>query len=293
MSLAATPQIPPSARGYSLQANVANALSKATEAVYGPDGAPTLIVHPLLLCHYFLDGMPEPGDEARELSSEISRGQLDSPLFSKIFHVPLPIDEATFNFSEAAEQATWQLVNLLNEAGQLPTDYKTDIIVFDQADQGTLKITQWHADDPRGETPHNHPWADEEGLSFISYIVRGGYTETITYLDGTTETRTYRAGDRNVARYANFHTVSDIQPGTLTILMCAPRAVVAEGDQPWGYIVFEDLNGNPLDTAELVGMNDPRTKDPNFLQRAGIMNPAPFRAFAYKGFPSGATVVND
>ena len=271
MSLAAVPVIPDSAKGYSVVNNVLNALAEASETVYSIDGPPRVIVHPLLLCHYFLTGMPTPGDTKRELSSSTGRGTFESPLFDKVFQVPLPIDEESFRFE--AEASTNEILKILAKSNQLANPYKTDIVVFDNPDMGTLKITRWHEDDPRGETPHNHPWADENGVSFVSYIVRGGYDETITNLDGTTETRTYRAGDRNVARYAEFHTVSNIQPGTLTVLMCAPRAVLADADQqPWGYIVFEDTEGNPLDRAELVGMNDPRTRDATFLQRAAVLN---------------------
>lgn len=273
MSLAATPVIPNSAKVYSLKANVLEALSLASKTTYTVEGPPVTTVHPLLLCHHFLQGMPEPGSEARELDTTMGRGKTDSPLFDKVFHVPLPVPQgASFDLPEDA--TTTDLLRALEAQEQLASPYKTDIIVYDQADQGTLKITKWHADDPRGETPHNHPWADEEGLSFISYIVRGGYTETITNLDGSTETRQYRAGDLNIAKYAEFHTVSEILPGTLTILMCAPRAVVAEGDQPWGYIVFEDADGMPIETAELVGMNDPRTKDVTFLERGAVLNPS-------------------
>jgi len=266
MSLAAVPIIPESAKGYSLRRNVLAALSQATEAVWSEEGDPTTTVHPMLLMHHFLQGMPAAGENARELSSSLGQGSTESPLFDKVFQVPLPIEEQNFAFD--AEQSTYELLKALDAAGNLPSPYKTDIVVFDNADMGTLKITKWHQDDPRGEVPHNHPWADEEGVSFISYIVRGGYTETITNTDGTTTTREYRAGDRNVAMYADFHTVGNILPGTLTILMCAPRAVVETKGEEWGYLIFDD-NGK----AERVGMKDPRVADQSFLHRAAVLNP--------------------
>lgn len=291
-AVAATPIIPESAKDYSLSANVQAALSEASEVVYREGLAPEIVVHPLLLCHFFLEGMPAPGEAARELSSALGMGSTESPLFDKVFEVPLPINEGEFGFSasasidelEAAIAAAREagsetaeitvngtgkgLATALNVNNALPSPYKTDIVVFDHADMGTLKITKWHQDDPRGENPHNHPWADADGMSFISYIVRGGYTETITALDGTTTSRDYRAGDLNYARYASFHTVGNILPGTLTVLMCAPRAVVETKGEEWGYLLFED--GQPV----RVGMNDSRVKDNSFLSRAAVLNPS-------------------
>lgn len=260
--LSATPIIPASAANYSLRENVERALALATV-----DG----VVQPLLLAHYFIGGMPAPGAVARELSSSLGKGATEVPLFGSVFNVPMPVDPVVFEID--GPRSGYELIKALAAHGQLPSPYKTDSVVFDNADQGTLKITLWHKDDPRGETPHNHPWADKDGLSFISYIVRGGYTETRTNVDGTTETVTYVAGQTNTARYDEFHTVSNIQPGTLTILMCAPRAVVAPGNEPWGYITFKDLDGTPLPTGVLVGMNDPRVKDAAFIAKAAVQNP--------------------
>lgn len=267
MSLLAAPVVPASAQSYSLEANVRNAIALATV-----DGA----VQPLLLMHFFIQGMPAKGDgPERELSSQLGKGATSVPLFGSTFNVPFPITPVAFEVEGV--KSSFELVKALAAEGQLASPYKTDTVVFDQADQGTLKVTNWHGDDPRGETAHNHPWADKDGLSFISYIVRGGYTETITAADGTQTVREYRAGDINIARYAEFHTVGNILPGTLTILMCAPRAVVPEGYQPWGYLVFKDEAGNKLDTGVLVGMNDPRVKDTTFIARAAVQN-VPLRA---------------
>jgi hypothetical protein len=263
MSLAPVATVPESARGYSLRANVMRALAAATI-----DGK----VRPLILMDAFLAGLPARGDVARELSSQLGKGATEVPLFGSVFNVPLPITPVAIEFDGPV--SGYEAIKALAMYDQLPNPYKTDVVVYDQADQGTLKVTAWHKDDPRGEIPHNHPWADEEGVSFISYIVRGGYKETRTKADGTTETRTLVAGDLNESRYDEFHTVSDILPGTLTILMCAPRAVVAQGNEPWGYLVFKDLEGNALTTGVLVGMNDPRTKDGAFIAKAAVQNPA-------------------
>lgn len=260
MSLAARPIVPASAAGYSLRVNVEAALAKATV-----DG----VVQPLLLMDAFLAGMPPAGD-ARELSSSLGKGATEVPLFGSIFNVPFPITPVAFEFD--GPRSGYELLKALAVNAQLPSPYKTDIVAYDQPNQGTLKVTAWHGDDPRGEKAHNHPWADEEGLSFISYIVRGGYTERNVAIDGTVTEKTYRAGDLNYARYDEFHTVGQILPGTLTILMCAPRAVVAPGFEPWGYLVFEDIDGTRLETGVLVGMNDPRVKDTTFVQRAAVQN---------------------
>lgn len=271
MSLSAIPQIPASAKGYSLRANVNCAIAAAT--IGG-------VVLPLLLMQAFLDGMPPKGEVARELSSTLGKGTSEVPLFGGIFQVPLPVTPAVFQFNDP--RSGFELIKALALQNQLPSPYKTDIVVYDVPDQGTLKVTAWHQDDPRGEQAHNHPWADENGDSFISYIVRGGYTETIVNPDGTETVRELRAGDINVARYDQFHKVSNILSGTLTVLMCAPRAVVAPGNEAWGYLVFKDVDGTPLTTGVMVGMNDPRVKDTTFVARAAVQNSGPLRGALMK-----------
>jgi len=255
-TLAAIPIIPDNAAGYSTIANAKNALDKAQM----PDGSVSLF----LLVHHFLEGMPEAIAGTRALPGTRGPNSTESPLFDKIFHVPLPWKGGDVDLPE--ERNPVALLKALDRSGNLTAPYKTDIVVYDHADRGTLKITQWHADDPRGEHPHNHPWADEEHTSFVSYIVRGGYTETITDNNGETTSRDYRAGDLNIAKYTDFHAVNNILPGTLTILMCAPRAVVKEKGTEWGYLLFEEGR------SERVGMNDPRVKDETFLQRAAVQN---------------------
>ncbi len=251
------PVIPESAKNYSLKQNVDVALYEATE------GEKTTQL--MLLMHYFLQGMPEPSGEARKLASTASFGETESPMFDKVFHVPLPIDERK-QFSHSETRGALDLLADVGAADCLPSPYKTDIVVFDSPDMGTLKITKWHQDDPRGETPHNHPWCDKDGLSFISYIARGGYDETITEPSGETKTRTFRKGDLNFAHWEDFHTVHNILPGTLTILMCAPRAIVEKKGYEWGYLIFGE------DGPEYAPMNDPRVKDETFLQRAAVQN---------------------
>lgn len=257
-TLAETPIIPDNAAGYSTIANAKNARDKAQM----PDGT----VDVLLLVHHFLRGMPPATEATRALSSTAGPKAKESPLFDKVFHVPLPWKAEQVEFSGPQEPVA--VFKAMDDAGNMPGPYKTDIVVYDHADRGTLKITQWHEDDPRGEHPHNHPWADEESTSFVSYIVRGGYTETITDIEGNKTTRDYRAGDLNIAKYTEFHSVDGILPGTLTVLMCAPRAIVKEKGTEWGFLLFND--GKP----ERVGMTDPRVKDDSFLQRAAVQNPS-------------------
>ncbi len=235
---------------YSLSKNVEQAVDQS----YGIFG----------MMDAFLYGMPEYVEPTRTLGSSPNKSAKESPLFSKVFHVPLPEpDELKFDIGQATALEAFSKVQ-----GSLPNPYKTDIIVYDHADRGTLKITSWHQDDPRGEIPHDHPWEDDEGLSFVSYIVRGGYTETLyDSVTGETTIKQYRQGDLNYARSGEYHTVSNILPSTLTVLMCAPRKVVPEGQDPWGYLLINDDG-----TTEKVGLSDPRVRDNNFRVRAAVQN---------------------
>lgn len=140
--------------------------------------------------------------------------------------------------------------------------YKTELVVFDDPDRGTIKVNYWGGPDPRPE-PHDHPWEDSEGVSFRSHIVSGGYTEEVTHPDGRTEVRHFRAGDVNVMRADCFHTVFDVLPGTVTLMVCGPRRVRPEGDIQWGYLV----------DGQYVGPNHPRVKDSNFFDRFCLLNP--------------------
>lgn len=145
--------------------------------------------------------------------------------------------------------------------------YKTEIVVYD-GPGGTIKINYWSGKDPREES-HNHPWKGEDGVSFVSYILQGGYTETVKYLeDGVWKTRknTYRAGDKNTAMWAEFHTVDEVLPNTVTLMVCGPRYTPPEG-QAWGYVHPE----GGVNT--VIGANDPKVADPTFFPRFLALNP--------------------
>lgn len=132
---------------------------------------------------------------------------------------------------------------------------------------GTLKLTWWHAGDPR-PLPHNHPWRDKDGISFRSSILSGGYTETVYRLDGSTEQRVYRAGDVNVARHDEYHVVSDVLPQTVTLMACGPRVKPEEGQSPWGYLLTGD-DGRMVP----VGPTHPSVMDPGAGDRFKALNP--------------------
>ena len=136
--------------------------------------------------------------------------------------------------------------------------YKTELALFRSAER-TEKIIWWYADDPRPE-PHNHPWR------FESTILSGGYTEDRWWLewDETAygrlwmhDTRTYRAGDVNIVEANVFHVVRDVQPHTVTRLLCGQ----ASPGNVWGYL---DLESKAYSDAE---------RDPNFLQWMREINP--------------------
>lgn len=132
---------------------------------------------------------------------------------------------------------------------------------------GTLKLTWWHAGDPR-PLPHNHPWRDKDGVSFYSSILSGGYTETVYRLDGSTEERVYRAGDVNVARHDEYHVVGDVLPQTVTLMACGPRVKPEEGQSPWGYLLTGD-DGRMVP----VGPTHPSVMDPGAGDRFKALNP--------------------
>jgi hypothetical protein len=148
--------------------------------------------------------------------------------------------------------------------------YKSEVVVYD-GPGGTIKINYWGASDPREEL-HNHPFRDENGIAFMAYILAGGYTDKSIVLteDGTAVERVkvFRAGDTNVVPYNAYHTVYNVLPGTVTIMVCGPRFKPANGDA-WGYIIQ-----NPgTNLFEKVGPNDPRVANPNFLASFKAMNP--------------------
>lgn len=143
--------------------------------------------------------------------------------------------------------------------------FKTETVVYD-GPGGTIKLNYWSKKDPRPDR-HNHPWKDEDGVSFVSYILQGGYTETVEYvIDGETrvEQRVYRAGDKNTAMWAEFHTVDEVLPDTVTLMVCGPRYTPPEGkSHAWGYRIDN----------EFVPANAEKVADPTFFPRFLAINP--------------------
>ena len=119
--------------------------------------------------------------------------------------------------------------------------YKTELTVVASKER-TVKLTWWHAPDPRRE-PHTHPWP------FVSTILSGGYTESVYALGENgvefVETRTYKAGDQNHfplfddAGRRLAHTVDSVEPGTRTLMVCG------ESINQWGHFVDGQYNTTP------------------------------------------------
>lgn len=137
--------------------------------------------------------------------------------------------------------------------------YKTELVIKRDPATETLKVLWWHGSDPR-TTPHNHPWKDKDGISFVSEILSGGYTEDrYTVVDGRVvkETKSYRAGDKNIVPYDSYHYVYDVRKDTCTWLRTGP----AVPGNVWGYLDPE------------TGLYSPYEKDPTFLGRLQKLNP--------------------
>jgi hypothetical protein len=111
--------------------------------------------------------------------------------------------------------------------------YKTELALF-RSQERTEKIIWWHTDDPRQE-PHNHPWR------FESTILSGGYSENRWWFDENgalqQSSRTYRKGDVNTVEANVFHVVFDVEPKTVTHLICGN----ASENNIWGYLSLEDF----------------------------------------------------
>jgi hypothetical protein len=104
--------------------------------------------------------------------------------------------------------------------------------VLSRSPEQVRKFRFWRRPDP-DPRPHNHPWHNPAtGVSFVSQILSGGYTEDVYSLDGTMTTQVYWAGNVNVCYYDKFHVVRGILPGTTTYF--ETEAVTEEG---WHYFV--------------------------------------------------------
>lgn len=115
------------------------------------------------------------------------------------------------------------------------TDYFRSAVDIFRSSEFTVKLHYWHFADER-EQPHNHPWKDSNGISFTSRILVGGYRENVYWVDATGEvqyeTREYSVGDKNVSLYKEYHAVTEVIPGTVTLMVCGNQVP----DNEWGYL---------------------------------------------------------
>ena len=150
--------------------------------------------------------------------------------------------------------------------------YKTEWALFDHPQLGTIKLNFWHAPDPR-RIPHNHPWR-EEMLSFMSFVIAGGFKETFyrkiepgryyscekyVYPDGL--------NNGNFTDDDTYHTVDEVKPGTITLMVCGPRT------PEWGYILLGECDEYGIYAGEEVRFDDPRVADPGFREAFLALNP--------------------
>jgi len=150
--------------------------------------------------------------------------------------------------------------------------YKTEWTLFDSPQLGTVKLNFWHAPDPR-RIPHNHPWDDGFRTAFTSYIIAGGYTETV-YVKasrgayGCYSTKASASGcNQHTVCSKHYHTVDEVEPGTITLMVCGPRK------PEWGYLLLGERDENGYFTGEEVRFDDPRVADPGFREAFLVLNP--------------------
>jgi hypothetical protein len=98
----------------------------------------------------------------------------------------------------------------------------------------TVFLNRWFTPDRRGGEavrPHNHPW------DFVSATLAGLLVEDrVVRLDGDlvhTSGVEHGVGDLNRVGRETFHEIIDVQPGSLTLMMCGP------GMNHWGYLDAE------------------------------------------------------
>lgn len=130
--------------------------------------------------------------------------------------------------------------------------YKTELVEVRSPEQ-TIKWNFWHAPDDDRE-PHNHPWK-----VFNAEIHHGGYSERRFWLDGNgtlkSEERSYKVGDINTCENNVFHLVFEVQPGTVSRMVCGPIVK----DNEWGYL-------------SSVGIYTKAGPDPSFIGRLKANN---------------------
>lgn len=130
--------------------------------------------------------------------------------------------------------------------------FRTDTVIY--AGEGRVeKFLIWHCVDP-DERAHNHPW------NFKSFILYGGYTERVYWIDRQTgqlrsEFRSYVQGDTNISKMSEYHQVVTVIPGTITHL------IADDNDTEWGWLDFK------------TGGHIAATRDPEFARMMREVNP--------------------
>jgi hypothetical protein len=194
-----------------------------------------------------------PLESFHEISSEAFGHDLDRvQAWQRLIVDVLTLDEITI----PAKLAATTPVNLPDfEGGSWATEW-----AYVRSAEQTRKFRFWRRPDPN-PLPHNHPWKNPlTGVSFISQIIFGGYTEDVYRFDGTElhcQTTVYRAGDVNVCFYDGFHVVRDIEEGTFTHFITQP---IVDGNV-WHYLDTE--TGKLIDPTPIV----------DFLEQRDRVNP--------------------
>jgi len=130
--------------------------------------------------------------------------------------------------------------------------YQTELVIARDPEVQTLKVNWWHAPDDDRD-PHSHPW------DFEATILQGGYTEVRFWVENgkvMSDKFSYQAGEVNKIARNEFHLVTDIQPGTVSYMVCNK----ANPKNAWGYL---DINSGEKRDA------DP---DPTFIARLQHLN---------------------
>lgn len=76
---------------------------------------------------------------------------------------------------------------------------------------------------------HNHPWAWSAAV-----VLAGGYTEERLLARGQgyySHRQTHRVGDLNTFRTDDYHRITHVEPGTVTLFLCGREV------QDWGFLV--------------------------------------------------------
>lgn len=104
-------------------------------------------------------------------------------------------------------------------------------------------LHRFHQPDPDHDL-HNHPWRA------FSVIIRGGYTEWFSSPSFTKQvgnyafSRSFRWGDVNHLEFDEYHRITDILPGTWSLVFGGPYV------RDWGFMV----NGDHIDWRTYLGV---------------------------------------